>query len=85
MKILAVCIGQARKLPGKNTKTGIAKAAVTGPVMVDAEGLVGDAIINRKHHGGPNRRSTSRVRKHLPGGRRSLGARWSPAPSAKTS
>ncbi|SIQ75602.1 MOSC domain-containing protein YiiM [Rhizobium sp. RU20A] len=53
MKILAVCIGQARKLPGKSYKTGIAKAPVTGPVMLDSEGLVGDAIINRKHHGGP--------------------------------
>ncbi len=53
MKILAVCIGQARSLPGKSYKTGIAKAPVSGPVMVDSEGLLGDKIINRKHHGGP--------------------------------
>jgi MOSC domain-containing protein YiiM len=52
MKILAVCIGSAERLPGKSYKTGIYKHAVGGSVLVDAEGLVGDAICNRKHHGG---------------------------------
>ncbi|GAA3055806.1 MOSC domain-containing protein [Rhizobium viscosum] len=52
MKILAVCRGAAERLPGKSYKTGIFKHAVSGGVMVDAEGLVGDAICNRKHHGG---------------------------------
>lgn len=52
MKILAVCIGSPEKLPGKTYRTGINKHAVNGAVMVDAEGLVGDAICNRKHHGG---------------------------------
>ena len=52
MKILAVCLGRPEILPGKKYKTGINKLATQGPVMVDAEGLVGDAILNRKHHGG---------------------------------
>jgi MOSC domain-containing protein YiiM len=52
MKILAVCVGHAEKLPGKSYNTGINKHPLAGSVMVDAEGLVGDAICNRKHHGG---------------------------------
>ncbi|MBP2442973.1 MOSC domain-containing protein [Rhizobium leguminosarum] len=52
MKILALCTGNPERLPGKSYKTGIFKHAVNGAVMIDAEGLVGDAICNRKHHGG---------------------------------
>lgn len=52
MKVHAVCIGQAEKLSGKSYKTGIFKMPVTGSVMVDDQGVVGDAICNRKHHGG---------------------------------
>ncbi|EKF60646.1 MOSC domain-containing protein [Agrobacterium albertimagni AOL15] len=55
MKILAVCLGRPETLPGKKYKTGINKLAIQGPIMVDAEGLVGDAILNRKHHGGVDR------------------------------
>lgn len=54
MKILAICLGQPEVLAGKSYKTGINKAPVAGPVMVDREGLVGDSICNRKHHGGPD-------------------------------
>ncbi|MBX4866226.1 MOSC domain-containing protein [Rhizobium bangladeshense] len=52
MKILALCIGNPERLPGKSYKTGIFKRAVNGAVVIDAQGLVGDAICNRKHHGG---------------------------------
>ncbi|MBY3212056.1 MOSC domain-containing protein [Rhizobium laguerreae] len=52
MKILALCTGNPERLPGKSYKTGIFKHAVNGAVMIDADGLVGDAICNRKHHGG---------------------------------
>lgn len=52
MKILAVCIGNAERLPGKSYKTGINKHATGGSVLIDAQGLLGDAICNRKHHGG---------------------------------
>jgi MOSC domain-containing protein YiiM len=52
MKIQAVCTGNAEKLPGKSYKTGIFKHAVSGSVIIDANGLIGDAVCNRKHHGG---------------------------------
>ena len=52
MKILAVCTGSAEVLAGKSYKTGIFKHPVDAAVMVDREGLIGDAICNRKHHGG---------------------------------
>lgn len=54
MKIRAVCRGEATTLPGKTAKTGIFKHAVQGAVIVDAEGIVSDAVCNRKHHGGPD-------------------------------
>ncbi|MBB6488100.1 MOSC domain-containing protein [Rhizobium lusitanum] len=52
MKIRAVCLGAPETLPGRKTKTGINKHAVNGAVMIDAQGLLGDAICNREHHGG---------------------------------
>jgi len=52
MKILAVCVGAAETLPGRKSKTGINKHAVGGCVMIDTEGLIGDAICDRRHHGG---------------------------------
>ncbi len=54
MKIRAVCIGAPERLPGRKTKTGIFKHPVSGPVIVDTLGLAGDAVLNRKHHGGPD-------------------------------
>ncbi|MFK0385398.1 MOSC domain-containing protein [Agrobacterium sp. NPDC090273] len=54
MKIQSICRADAQTLPGKTTKTGIFKHVVPGPVMIDAEGIVGDAVCNRKHHGGPD-------------------------------
>lgn len=52
MKIRAVCTGSPERLPGKTYKTGIFKRAVNGAVIIDGDGLVGDAVCNRKHHGG---------------------------------
>ncbi len=52
MRILAVCSGNAERLRGKSYKSGIFKHPVAAPVMIDREGLIGDAICNRKHHGG---------------------------------
>lgn len=52
MKILALCTGNPERLLGKSDKTGIFKHAVNGAVIIGADGLVGDAICNRKHHGG---------------------------------
>lgn len=53
MKLLAICLGRPEKLPGKSYKTGINKIAINASVMIDREGLVGDAICNSKYHGGP--------------------------------
>ena len=52
--ILAVCTGTAQPVPGKSFKSGIYKMPTDAPTMVDREGLIGDAICNRKHHGGPD-------------------------------
>jgi MOSC domain-containing protein YiiM len=52
MKLSAVCLGRAEKLPGKSFKTGIYKSAINAPVMIDKLGIVGDAVCNTKHHGG---------------------------------
>ncbi|MBB4101818.1 MOSC domain-containing protein [Allorhizobium borbori] len=54
MKLTAICIGRAERLPGKSYKSGIGKSEVTAPVMIDTAGLVGDAVCNTKHHGGPD-------------------------------
>lgn len=55
MKLLAVSIGAARPTPGRRSaKTGIFKQPVDHPVMVGREGLAGDRIVNRVHHGGPD-------------------------------
>ncbi len=53
MKLLAVCLGRPEKLAGKSYKTGINKIAINTSVMIDREGLVGDAVCNGKYHGGP--------------------------------
>jgi MOSC domain-containing protein YiiM len=54
MKLTAICLGRPEVLAGKSYKTGINKTALNVPIVVDAEGLVGDAVCNRKHHGGPD-------------------------------
>jgi len=54
MEILSVCTAEPEKLPGKSYKTGINKRAVVCTVVIDANGLQGDAICNRKYHGGPD-------------------------------
>lgn len=54
MKVTAICLGSPEKLPGKSYKTGINKVPVSGTVLVDESGLVGDSICNRKYHGGPD-------------------------------
>ncbi len=43
-----------RLTPSSTSRTGIRKTPLGGPVLCDAQGLVGDAIGNHKHHGGPD-------------------------------
>ena len=54
MQVLAVCIGHPETLPGKRYKTGINKHPVIGPLPVSDEGMAGDAICDRRYHGGPD-------------------------------
>ncbi|KKB85268.1 molybdenum cofactor biosysynthesis protein [Devosia limi DSM 17137] len=44
--------GKAEPIPAKSALTGIYKRPVSGPVEIDRDGLVDDAIIDRRHHGG---------------------------------
>ena len=62
IKILAVCTGVARPVPGKSYKTGIFKTPTDAAIVVDREGLLGDAICDRRHHGGPEQRPRVRGR-----------------------
>ena len=48
----SVNIGTPTVQPGSDEKTGIVKIPRSGPVMIDAMGVVGDAIVDRSHHGG---------------------------------
>lgn len=52
--LISVNIGQARPVPNKSSMTGIYKEPVAddAEVAISKQGLEGDAIINRKHHGG---------------------------------
>lgn len=56
LKVISVNVGQAAplKVGKKTTTTGILKKAVAGNVQVTAEGLQGDHVLNKKHHGGPD-------------------------------
>lgn len=56
MQIISINTGTARVLEGRsfNGETGIFKDPVTGPVRIGALGLDGDAVLNQKHHGGPD-------------------------------
>jgi MOSC domain-containing protein YiiM len=50
--LVSLNLGTPTVLAGSKEKTGIVKHPHSGPVLVDAQGLVGDAVLNRKHHGG---------------------------------
>ena len=55
MQIISVNCARAEALgDGKPTLTGINKLPQAGAVQATPEGLVDDAICNRKHHGGPD-------------------------------
>lgn len=54
LRLVAICRGDAERLGTRKTRTGIFKHPVGGPVMVDHGGIVGDRVMNRTHHGGPD-------------------------------
>jgi MOSC domain-containing protein YiiM len=41
-------------LPGRTRLTGIYKQPRSGPVRIETLGIPGDAVLDRKHHGGPD-------------------------------
>lgn len=54
MQLISLNVGHAAALAGGGGRTGIDKRPVAGPVLVDEQGVVGDAVCNRRHHGGPD-------------------------------
>lgn len=54
MKIIATNIGERKEIDwkGKKVTTGIFKYPVTKPIFLDIETVQGDAICDRKYHGG---------------------------------
>ena len=56
MRITSVNIGTRQQLNGKhfNGETGIFKRPSKGAVRIDELGLESDAVVNTKHHGGPD-------------------------------
>lgn len=58
MAVIALHVGTPRTLvdaAGRPFESAIAKSAATGPITVGFEQLVGDAVFDRRHHGGPDR------------------------------
>jgi MOSC domain-containing protein YiiM len=51
----AVFAGGVRPLPPEGHSSGIVKLAVSGPVLLGRQGLVGDAQADRRVHGGPDK------------------------------
>lgn len=50
--LLSINIGTPELLPGSATPTGIVKTPRTGPIAVDSMGVLGDAVLDKTHHGG---------------------------------
>jgi MOSC domain-containing protein YiiM len=53
-RLVAINIGTPTVQPGSSEVTGIVKTPRSGAVMIDATGVLGDAVMDRKHHGGPD-------------------------------
>ena len=54
MRLLSVNVGRPRPDGDRKAKTGIYKEPSPTPVRVGALGLEGDAVVNKRHHGGPD-------------------------------
>jgi len=54
MKIVSLNIGKKTSIEwrGKSVQTGIFKYPVKGPIMLGQTDVVGDAVVDRKYHGG---------------------------------
>lgn len=56
IRIVSVNVGRAETIlhAGKSHQTGIRKRPVEDPVAVTEQGLDGDAVVDKRHHGGPD-------------------------------
>lgn len=54
LHLIAVNIGRPEIIDGHNAPTGICKHPVPGPVTIAPLGLEGDAVMDTRHHGGPD-------------------------------
>lgn len=54
MRLLSVNLGSPRPDGDRRAKTGIYKEPNAEPILVGLLGLEGDAVCNKKHHGGPD-------------------------------
>ena len=54
MRITSVNVGKATMMDGVASPTGIIKVPCEHPVEVTPEGVTGDAVCNRRSHGGPD-------------------------------
>ena len=54
MHLLTVCVGHPETLPGKRYRTGINKHPVDTKALVTVDGVEGDAVCDRRYHGGPD-------------------------------
>ncbi|MBK8794070.1 MAG: MOSC domain-containing protein, partial [Holophaga sp.] len=54
MQLISVNLGEERIFDNNTGKTGIYKFPAAGPVAITELGLVGDAVSDTKHHGGPD-------------------------------
>ena len=51
-QLVSVNRGKPEPIPAKSALTGIYKRPLTGPAEINRDGLVDDAILDRRHHGG---------------------------------
>lgn len=56
MQVISINVGKPRLLEGRSFSgtTGIFKEPVDAPTRVDTLGIEGDAVLDEKHHGGPD-------------------------------
>lgn len=56
MKLISINLGKEETLvrPNRSEQTGIFKRPAAGPVPITKDGLPGDFIGDKKHHGGPD-------------------------------
>ena len=77
-RVVGIQVGKPRTFSGldeegRSWRSAIDKRAVTGPVFAGPEGLEGDAQVDRRYHGGPDRALLAYAAGHYDGWRRELG------------